>query len=206
MNIGAVMISCPERDSIRAATLASWQKTGMVSEPQVILDTAVCGPGITRRQSRQEIVSKAALQAGEAGRYDYFLFMEDDLEFNVNLAANLNAWEPIVSGMLNMGSLYNPNVAGPEIKCPYANTYTADPSKIYGSQCFVLSKVATQYVLDNWANQIGMQDIKISRICAALGPIYYHAPSLVQHTGIHSVWGGGFHTAKDYSATWLAGS
>jgi len=29
-------------------------------------------------------------------------------------------------------------------------------------------------------------------------PIYYHTPSLVQHVGIESAWGGHFHWAPDY--------
>jgi hypothetical protein len=48
-----------------------------------------------------------------------------------------------------------------------------------------------------------MQDIKISRLVGRLGhPIIYHAPSLVQHTGKTSVWGGTFHRAVDFDPEW----
>jgi hypothetical protein len=48
-----------------------------------------------------------------------------------------------------------------------------------------------------------MQDIKMSRLAAKIGkPIYYHSPSLVQHVGQASVWGGSFHQSADFDADW----
>ena len=48
-----------------------------------------------------------------------------------------------------------------------------------------------------------MQDIKISRLAAQLDePIFYHVPSLVQHVGKRSTWGGKFHFAADYDPLW----
>jgi hypothetical protein len=35
-------------------------------------------------------------------------------------------------------------------------------------------------------------------------PLYYHVPSLVQHVGKKSVWGGFFHQAADYDPLWKA--
>jgi hypothetical protein len=34
--------------------------------------------------------------------------------------------------------------------------------------------------------------------------LYYHVPSLVQHVGKKSVWGGFFHQAADYDPLWKA--
>ena len=46
----------------------------------------------------------------------------------------------------------------------------------------------------------------LTRLVALRWPLYYHAPSLVQHTGRISTWGGGgFHTARDFVEDWAAG-
>jgi len=54
-------------------------------------------------------------------------------------------------------------------------------------------------LLDHWERVPGMQDIKMSRLAAKGGwAIYYYAPSLVQHVGRESTWGGGYHYAPDF--------
>jgi hypothetical protein len=51
-----------------------------------------------------------------------------------------------------------------------------------------------------------MQDIKMSRLAARLGPIYYHLPSLVQHVGVKSTWtdDSRFHDTKSFDRDWRA--
>jgi hypothetical protein len=50
-----------------------------------------------------------------------------------------------------------------------------------------------------------MQDIKISRLAGRLKrQVLYHCPSLVQHVGKSSVWGGPFHQARDFNRHWKA--
>jgi hypothetical protein len=49
-----------------------------------------------------------------------------------------------------------------------------------------------------------MQDIKLSRLAAPLCPLLFHSPSLVQHVGVASTWGGPYHQASDYDAYWRA--
>jgi hypothetical protein len=41
-------------------------------------------------------------------------------------------------------------------------------------------------------------------LAARLGPIYYHTPSLVQHLGRQSAWGGHFHYAPDFDPKFKA--
>jgi hypothetical protein len=78
-----------------------------------------------------------------------------------------------------------------------------DPESIFGSQAFLLSRETAIYVVKHWDSVEGMQDIKMSRLAARLAePVFYHAPSLVQHVGRKSTWGGGFHRARDYDRYW----
>jgi hypothetical protein len=50
-----------------------------------------------------------------------------------------------------------------------------------------------------------MQDIRILSLAKRMGkPVFYHAPSLVQHIGAKSTWGGGFHKAFDFDPSWRA--
>jgi hypothetical protein len=75
----------------------------------------------------------------------------------------------------------------------------------FGSQAFVIAREALKYVIDRWTEVEGMQDIRISRLAGHLQPqMFYHAPSLVQHVGKESVWGGGFHQARDFDPIWKA--
>ncbi len=80
-----------------------------------------------------------------------------------------------------------------------------DANSAFGSQALLLSKEAIDYILPRWNDVSGAQDIKISRLADRLGsPILYHAPSLVQHVGTQSTWGGGFHQARDFDPFWKA--
>ena len=80
------------------------------------------------------------------------------------------------------------------------------PHSIFGSQAFLLSLPAARHIVRHWSKIDGMQDIRISRLAGQLGqPLFYHAPSLVQHVGVTSIWGGAFHQAVDYDASWKSG-
>ena len=48
------------------------------------------------------------------------------------------------------------------------------------------------------------QDIRIARLAGRLSRVYYHLPSLVQHTGAVSTWGNGYHRSDGFSPTWRA--
>jgi hypothetical protein len=86
-----------------------------------------------------------------------------------------------------------------------SKTRIVDPHTAFGSQALLLSKDAVEYVVRRWDAVPGLQDIKIFRLLARLGnPVFYHAPSLVQHIGANSTWGGGFHQASDFDPAWKA--
>jgi len=70
----------------------------------------------------------------------------------------------------------------------------------------VMSRAMAKHFVENWWDVEGMQDIKMSRLAALLGPIYYHQPSLVQHVGVVSTWtdDARFHDTKTFDRNFKA--
>jgi hypothetical protein len=199
MRIQPIIVTCPERAEMFAQTLARFQSTDWGDPPFVQMDTAVSGDRRMRQTKNVWEALEWFLQTSDA---DFALLLEDDLDFNRLLRWNLERWSPMVNTWLHLGSLYNPN-----IRCVSdgGDYFTADPGACYGSQAYVVSRVGASLSLRDWDKVVGMQDIKITRIVASAGhTLYYHRPSLVQHIGTESCWGGGFHNASDFSETWKA--
>lgn len=211
MNIALVIITCSGREKLLTQTLASLLSTDIGSDvhPLVICDTSK----FERKQERQEHNSLAALEEVLVQNWEaeVILFCEDDIIFNRHLRWNLERWEPLrnYAGSLRpgnaepsvkdlfFGSLYDPGI--PELQMYEDKHYfVAHPNRIYGSQCFVLSRAVAEYIVAHWWEQEGMQDIKMSRLAARLCPVHYHHPSLVQHVGYQSAWGGPFHDSKSF--------
>jgi ADP-heptose:LPS heptosyltransferase len=199
--IKAVMLSCREREAIRRQTLhnlaqTDWGSAGL----DVQLDT---GTGDDHRQ-RQARCTRLAIKTALESPFDYLLFLEDDLDFNRFLRHNLFHWKPLLERRVTLASLYNPGVR--QTACDVRNRARLVPAQsVFGSQAFLLSRATAEHVLRNWNRVPGMQDIKISRLAGRFGhPVLYHAPSLVQHVGTSSVWGGQFHQAKDFDPNWKA--
>jgi hypothetical protein len=217
MNLGAVIITCPGREdlchqTVSGLALSDWRNDHPV---HVQNDTFTC----PRRQERQERNALAALtNALQRLHSDILLFMEDDLIFNRHLVHNLTCWKPLADferagdhhGYF-FGSLYDPNIRELEA-FPDEHYFIADSDAVYGSQCFVMSRAMAEYFVEHWWEVPGMQDIKMSRLAggATSGgwsvlpkcPIHYHVPSLVQHVGFKSAWGGAFHQTRMFDADW----
>lgn len=201
--ISAVMISCESRNSIREKTLNNLSVTDWPWNIEVILDKDCIDPkkfDNTSKTERQTIAAYHALKKAMKKPDPWIVFMEDDLIFNKHISYNIINWEPIQKEWLNLGSLYTPN----NNRCSIGegnNWYKADCLKLYGSQFFILSRLATQWAIDNWETEIGMQDIKITRLSRGKD-IYYYSPSLVQHMPVDSVWGGVSHQAHNFDLDW----
>jgi hypothetical protein len=200
--IKAYMLSCPDREQMRLQTMRNLALTDWGDEPDIEIDQT----SFERRQERQEQTALSLLRrAGENG-HELILFLEDDLEFNVSLRHNLERWYPLarrLPGGHFFGSLYNPGV-GLLKRSPKLSFAVANPNGVFGSQAFLIATATARYITENWASVIGMQDIKMSRLAARLCPIYYHDPSLVQHVGAVSAWGGRYHSARDFDALWIS--
>jgi ADP-heptose:LPS heptosyltransferase len=199
--IAACMISCPQREQIRNKTLRHLAATDWGDAP-ILLQI---DPGRhTCPEKNQTENSFIALQKCLEMKSDYILFLEDDLEFNRFLRHNLDVWAPLQSREFSLASLYNPDLpalAG----SPAENWLVVSPKTVFGSQAFLVSRRAAKYILQHWEEIDAKQDIKMSRLAARLDrPLFYHAPSLVQHIGTESSWGGNFHQAPDFDRDWRA--
>jgi ADP-heptose:LPS heptosyltransferase len=192
------MISCEARSRLRNRTLSSIARNCPAVPLHVQLDDGR-GEDPRERQTRTSYLAlERALKKTDA---DYILFIEDDLQLNRSFYENLVSWPALQFKRFGLGSLYNPGVQ--PLACDVKNRLiVADPESIYGSQAFVISRSATKYILKHWDEVPGMQDIRISRLAARIGPVLYHVPSLVEHVGKKSTWGGGSHYAIDFDRDW----
>jgi len=180
-------------------TIARLKRTDWEASAHIQMDTCASNDPRSRQTENVKNAFEWFLTHSEA---DFALVLEDDLDFNLHLRWNLERWSPILDERLHFGSVYNPGVRS---LCQGADHFVADPAACYGSQAYLLSRYAVAIVLRNWVQIIGMQDIKVTRILGGAGHLlYYHKPSLVQHVGTESVWGGGFHFAGDFDREWKA--
>ena len=195
------MISCAERADIRERTIRNLEATDWGQGLAFVqIDRAESQDKKERQVQTALLALKRALEVPS----DYVLFLEDDLEFNRHLRHNLERWLPLRQGGLTLGGLYNPGLR--ELACSVAHHFSVvAPDAIFGSQAFLISRVALQFIVRHWREITGLQDIRISRLAGRLGrPIFYHSPSLVEHIGLQSVWGGRFHRASDFDSNWRA--
>jgi hypothetical protein len=126
---------------------------------------------------------------------EFLLFLEDDVEVNQHLCANLECWLQQNSA-IHLGSLYNP---GYLLLWREGITGIVEPSSFFGSQALLISRKAAAYLMRRWNGVEGMQDLRIRQLAElAEIPIYLHIPSLVQHRSEKSTWGGRFHQARDF--------
>jgi ADP-heptose:LPS heptosyltransferase len=201
LKLAAVMISCPERKRLRGQTLARLAETDWGDAPvHVQLDQETSDD----RKRRQTRCAFLALKRSLSLDADYILFLEDDLEFNRHLRHNLQHWAPIQRGLVTLAGLYNPRLR--ESACDVENRARLVASNsIFGSQAFLLSRRTVRFLVQHWREAQGLQDLRMSRLAGRLGrPLLYHAPSLVQHVGRASLWGGIFHQAMDFDPEWKA--
>jgi hypothetical protein len=153
---------------------------------------------------RQTETAFAALQRCLRTPATHLLFLEDDLKCNRHLLHNLLNWPPLTSGVALFASLYNPGMRA--LAWSFRDNFTlSSPLGAFGSQAFVIAREALKFIIDHWSEVDGMQDIRISRLAARLqSPMFYHSPSLIQHIGEESSWGGPFHQARDFDPEWKA--
>lgn len=199
IQIEVVMISCPQREEMRRRTLRNLEATDWNGDPFHLQVDSGTEADPRRRQTRCAFL---ALEAALKRQADYVLFLEDDLDFNRHLRHNLYSWAPLRERRVALASLYNPGVRELGYDIPH-RARLVRPNVVFGSQALLLSREALGRVVKEWRREPGMQDIRISRLAGRLGgPVFYHAPSLVQHIGQQSTWGGGFHQAVDFDASW----
>jgi hypothetical protein len=194
------MITTPEREPVRALTLADLRATDWGDLSLEILVDPDTDRDRRARISRQGARALDRLLTGPA---DYLLLLEDDLRFNRRLRANLEAWHPLQTRQVTLGGLYNPGLRELAYDLPN-HALAVEPLAAYGSQALLVSRQTAQHALQHWQSKGELPlDLRLFQLAADLGsPIYYHAPSLVQHQPTPSTWGGRTHQAIDYDPGW----
>jgi hypothetical protein len=204
MRFASAMVSCPERAALRRRTLANLAATDWTEDVAVALDD---GEGADRI-ARIDANWRKALRLAAASDADLILLMEDDLDFNRHLRNNLMTWPRLV-GVDGTGpffaSLYNPGVYAVHSR-PQDRYHVMAPGGCWGSQSLLISRALARYFLDHWQEEAGEPDIRMPRLAARFVPVYYHAPSLIQHVGHISTWGGRAHEAVDFDPEWRPSS
>lgn len=194
------MISCPERAEVCRQTLANLRRTDWPGQVLVFLDQGTHPDRVVRITENARRLIRAAL---DWPRWTHLLFLEDDLDFNRHLHHNLTHWRPLCENAVTLASLYNPCIRS-EFELPPFHYFIADPEAVYGCQAYLIERSCVAYIEEHFNEMPAPPDIKFSRLAARRGPIYYHLPSLVQHVGTHSVWGGHFHQARDFAAEFFS--
>jgi hypothetical protein len=197
------MVSCAERDQVRAQTLGSWAQTDWGQAPPVEMDD---GQALLIA-GRIEQTWLRALETATDDDVDFSLLLEDDLEFNRFLRHNLARWPPLMGvgdGALPFfGSLYRANQTllwqDQASRCAIAA-----PETFWGAQALLISRGTARHLLAHWQPGVRAHDLTAARLAATLAPVYLHVPSLVQHRIGPSTWGGGVHQAPDFDPDYRA--
>ena len=196
------MLSCPGRDDMRQATLDRFKQTDWGTDPVLLQldDEQDTDPRERQQRSARQLLRRFLAE----GSAEFLLFLEDDLDFNWYMRHNLNHWPLLLDRRIVLAGLYNPGLL--EEACDLENrAYIVRPERVMGSQAFLVSRRAVEFMDQHWDEADGMQDTRMARLAGRLKqPVYYHSPSLVQHVGITSTWGGGFHEAPDFDKLWSA--
>ncbi len=205
MDLEAFIISCPQREEVRARTVASIAASDWKGGVHVVIDDSPPTVPVLQRIGGTWL---RALQAACASKADCLLLLEDDVEVGRHIRHNLETWKPIVAvrarsgrGYQLYGSLYDPGIL--PFRCKHSDQYFyAFPHLVWGAQAVVMSPETARLLVARWQSRDEEPDRKMPRIAAAVTPIFYHLPSLVQHVGPASTWGGTHHNARAYDREW----
>lgn len=200
LEILAVMISCPERNQLKSATLRNLAATDWGTRPVLVqMDNGISANRVERIAENGFL----ALQRGVESGAEFILWLEDDLEFNQHLWHNLNCWPPLLGRQTTLAGLYDPGINRIDPQGP--SWWSAKPDRVYGSQAFILSSTTARYLVEHWHSTRLPLDLRMACLAARLGkPLFYHNPSLVHHAGVASLSNGSFHQAVDFHPYWRA--
>lgn len=207
------LLTCPRRAGLCGETLHRWARTDWGSPPRVHWDLAAddgSAPwGTAARARRLTEVFATMLRAvlAEPGpKQEWFLFLEDDLDFHPCIAARVRAWEALEDSRCCLASLFNPSLRAGNFPGAPANTFAAEPSSFMGAQAVLLRRDAAQRALSEWENLPGLQSQRLAALCGKDLPIWVHKPSLVQHMARDSSWGARVQRALDFDPNWAPNS
>jgi hypothetical protein len=205
MEFEAFIVSCPQRGEFRDRTLASIAASDWRGGVHVVMDEEDPGMPVLERIGQTWL---RAVRLATESKADCMLLLEDDVEVGRHIHHNLKTWKPIVAVRARSGpryqlygSLYDPGILA--FRANHADHFFyAFPQLVWGAQAIVMSPQTARLLVSQWQTRNEEPDRKMPRIAASATPIFYHLPSLVQHIGATSTWGGVRHVARSYDPEW----
>ena len=200
MSLPAHMLTAPGREDILAGTLARWTAAGCGGAPVIQCDPGPrAGHGLGRIMAAWRWFLRIAAESPAA----HTLLMEDDLDLAPRFPQRAAAWGPLGEGRVGaFGFFFNPGVpvaAGERHAGQGDDWFIAEPAGVLGSQALVVAREFAQEVLAEWGTLDGFPVMKMAALAARRGlPVYYHRPSLVEHVGTVSAWGGHLRRSVDF--------
>ncbi len=202
-SISVHLLTCAGREAYLAETLVSWRACdwGMVAEPEILVNEER-GEGIPQVVFNGFVRILREAMTGDA---EYFLVLEDDIAVARYFREAVLAWGPFREGRIGVAHFYDPGL--PMVEENTAGCYkVADSWGVFGSQARLFSRECVEWLLPLYTLAAEHHDQQTARLAALRWPLYYHLPSLVQHTGRLSTWGDGpFHSAGDFDEHWRPG-
>jgi hypothetical protein len=204
LDINTYMRSCTSRADLRALTIRELMCTDWRQLPVVCLET----PELSEAPLyRLMMLTHSVLERAAVDEAEFVLLLEDDLIFNVHVRHNLANWQPLrrlgrdehfFASLLNLSTVFK----RVDSQFNYAEVH---PNSFCGSQALIISRRTAAYLAACWGMLPAMHaDVKMARLAARVCPLISHVPSLVQHVGFASVWGGPFMAADDFNRSWKA--
>lgn len=199
------MGSCREREAVRNNTIGELSATDWNDPPIVELDD----PSLELPLERELLLVLKILRRAVSEQAELILLLEDDLTFNKHLRYNLEAWYPLRKlgrGQHFFATLFNPGVTFHKF-LPALAYGEACPQSMLGSQALLIANATARYMVTCWGVETALHtDLKLRSLAARVCPLFYHLPSLVQHVGRESTWGGPFRCSDDFDRHWKAES
>lgn len=211
---GLYVVTCPGREHVLDRTLESIRSSDWPDAPMVLRQPTdwPIGWESTSRMYR------AVLQRAWSDGCWWAVVLEDDVQVNRHLWANLTSWHPLATGQLHWGSLFVPDtIQDPWVRsCPELGYRLARPAlatgphaqwqkaRLWGSQAYVFSRGGLEAMLDGWDQHTGGQDARVVSIANGAGwPFWFAAPCLAEHTPIISAFGTPPAYAPDFDPEFL---
>jgi hypothetical protein len=205
--IRCFLYSCTQRQKLRHATIKNLASTDWGSSPIVELDESSHKYPLQRQLELARRTLRRAVHEVMNEGDEFILLLEDDQTFNRNLRHNLRQWDPIrrlARGQHFFATLYNPGLTFLKLSPEKAYGEVSPPS-FMGSQALLVSRCTAHFLLTFWGTQSSTcVDRRFAQLASKVCPLLCHVPSLVQHVGTISTWGGPFHHSPDYDENWKA--
>jgi len=204
--LDCVMVSCRQREDVRALTLESLSGTDWLGTPHVVVDDE---PDLRTVDRIRRTWGRAIAVAAAMHTSDAVLLVEDDLIFNLRLFHNLRQWGPLARAVAQrkpfLGSLYNPHRGGMALVAEdLAERYRVfHPTVQWGGQAFVMTIEMVRFLREREPR--GQRyDEWIPRVASRIAWVYHHVPSLVEHRSVLSTWAARSHRARDFDIQFVA--